>query len=118
LAHLAGLANLEQLDLAFTSVGDVGLVQVKLLSKLSELNLSHTKITDAGLDTLKGLANLRSLDLTSTKVSESGVARLRRQRPELQIKDDQGVGSLDDVRFPGLPRFNRPSRTTPARDAP
>ena len=88
LAHLAGLRELEWLDLSNNDVTDAGLVYLAELSQLEELNLAHNAISDAGLAQLAGLRRLKFLDLTNTQVTEEGIERLLEALPELEVTDD------------------------------
>ena len=105
LAHLAGLTNLEALELSqLSAVTDAGLVHLKGMSKLVELHLSDTKITDAGLAHLKGLANLTRLGLSGTQVSDAGLPHLMaltklRHVSLLRARvTDEGVKKLKEAR--------------------
>lgn len=51
-SFLAGLANLESINLSFTAVTDSGLRKSSALSSLKSLNLDAHQITDAGLAAL------------------------------------------------------------------
>ena len=75
-AQLAGLANLEALDLSASQTTDAGLAQLANLTKMRELNLAETKITDAGLAHLEGMADLRTLNLHGTATTDKGLTTL------------------------------------------
>ena len=85
LAHLAGLENLQWLDLMNTQVGDAGLAQLARLKNLQWLNLSDTQVGDAGLAHLTGLKNLQRLHLINTQVTDAGVAKLKEDLPNCDI---------------------------------
>lgn len=55
LAHLAGLATLERLDVQKSQVTDAGLAHLAELKRLRMLWLSGTRVTRAGLATLKAV---------------------------------------------------------------
>ena len=76
LKELAGLKNLQRLNLGDTAVGDVGLKELAGLKSLQTLDLRFTKVTNAGLKVLAGLKNLQRLSLGGTKVTDAGVAAL------------------------------------------
>ena len=60
LTQLAGLKNLESLDLTGTAVTDAGLAQLTALKQLRELNLEDTPVTDIGVKRLQtALPNLK-----------------------------------------------------------
>ena len=63
---IAGLQELESLNLAGTKISDAGLVKLGKLSKLRELNLSNTQISKRGLESLVALPNLEKLYLYKT----------------------------------------------------
>lgn len=73
---LAGLANLQILDLADTAITDEGLAALAELTNLKNLDLSLTNVTDVGLWDLAGLTNLRDLWLNFTQVTDEGLAAL------------------------------------------
>ncbi len=67
LQHLAGLSNLKELDLRTGwSISDAGLLHLAGLTKLEKLGLAHcVRITGVGLQQhLAGLTNLKKLHLT------------------------------------------------------
>ena len=66
LRPLAGLQNLQSLDLSDTSAEDV--TPLSGLQNLRSLDLRGTRVED--VTPLSGLQNLRSLDLTGTSVSD------------------------------------------------
>jgi len=76
-AHLGRLKNLKRLNLgSCAKVSDAGFASLKGLTQMEELNLAYTTVTDAGLSTLKGFANLRQLNLDGLKLTEKGLAHL------------------------------------------
>ncbi|HVA47817.1 MAG TPA: protein kinase [Pirellulales bacterium] len=78
LAELAGMSNLQALDLEGTAITDAGLAHLSGLSGLRRLDLSGTSITDAGLERLQSLADLRRLFLAETAISDAGMPHLAR----------------------------------------
>jgi Leucine-rich repeat (LRR) protein len=77
LSRMAGLAQLESLDLSGTPVSDAGLEHLAGCRGLRELNLSQTKVGDGGVPRLMALASLRSLQLAGTGLTDDGVGQLR-----------------------------------------
>ena len=73
---LKGLQNLEELSLADTRVGDVGIRELSGLTKLQVLGLDRTLVTDEGMQHLRPLQNLTLLSLRLTAVSDKGIAQL------------------------------------------
>ncbi|MFN0100698.1 MAG: leucine-rich repeat domain-containing protein [Bryobacteraceae bacterium] len=76
LAPLAGLTELEDLDLHGTGVRDESVVHLARLRALRRLDLQGTSISDAAVATLEQLTNLETLNLYRTKISNAGLARL------------------------------------------
>ena len=60
LKELAGLKNLQDLDLFGTKVTDTGLKELVGLKSLQSLYLCSTKVTDAGMKELAGLQSLKT----------------------------------------------------------
>ena len=85
LKELTGLKNLQALSLNLTKVTDTGLRELAGLKNLQSLDLQGTQVTDAGLKHLAGLKNLKSLILSSTNVTADGVAALRKDLPACKI---------------------------------
>ncbi|MGD9645330.1 MAG: protein kinase [Pirellulales bacterium] len=77
LTRMAGLAQLESLDLSGTPISDAGIEHLGDCRGLRELNLSQTKVTDAGMPALAPLVSLRSLQLAGTGLTDDGVGPLR-----------------------------------------
>ena len=62
LKELAGLKNLQSLNLAYTKVTDAGLKELAGAEELAiRCTFTHTKVTDAGLKELAGLKSLQTL---------------------------------------------------------
>ncbi|MBX9790309.1 MAG: protein kinase [Pirellulales bacterium] len=106
LARMAGLAQLESLDLSNTPIGNAGLEHLAGCRGLRELNLSQTKIDDTGLARLAALTSLRSLQLAGTAVTDAGIGQLR-SLGELEQLSLAGTGVTDAsagvlTRFPKL----------------
>ncbi|MEO1982653.1 MAG: PQQ-binding-like beta-propeller repeat protein [Fuerstiella sp.] len=84
--QLQAFENLRDLDLSLTPVGDAGLKQLTSLKKLKHLHLLYSegfagpKITNAGLKQLSELKQLSSLNLVGAKVTDHGVDDLIRLR--------------------------------------
>ena len=75
-AHLAGLTELQGLDIRSNRITDEGLTHLKNLKKLEWLQLSYSQITDAGLAQLKNLTELRALGLCGTQITGAGLRHL------------------------------------------
>jgi len=76
LKHLAGLTNLENLDLDATKISDDGLPHLAGLTNLVELHLNQTKTTDAGLEFIGKLKKLEALYIGDTAITGKGLKYL------------------------------------------
>ncbi len=76
--EIAGLKQLQTLDLSNSVVTDAGLKELAGLDQLQTLHLWHTKITDTGLKELAGLQQLQTLNLVGTQVTDAGMKELAR----------------------------------------
>lgn len=91
LKELAPFVNLRELDLSLTSVSDAGLRHLTILKKLSGLTLLYSegfagpKITNAGLKPLSEMTQLTTLNLVGAKIDDAGVADLLRLRNLKQL---------------------------------
>jgi|GEM_PF-1174907 len=100
LAHIAGLTELEELDLGDTQIGDAGLAHLPGLTKLKKLQLRSNpatdRITDAGLAHLKNLKSLEVIDLPYTRITDVGVEYLT-QIESLKEMNPYGNGITDKI---------------------
>ena len=86
LEKLAGLRNLERLDLSRTPVSAAGLRALRGLGRLRELRLALAKnIDDEAVAALIEMKSLRVVMLEGTRISADGAARLRAARPDLRL---------------------------------
>lgn len=76
LSVVAGLEQLENLELGYSRVTDRGLKYLAGLKKLKILELSGCNITDEGLRQLAGNTNLRWLLLANTRITGDGLEHL------------------------------------------
>ncbi len=79
---LAGLPQLETLNLSSTGITSTGMVVLAALTRLERLDLSFcNRITDPGLKSLRSLPNLEYLDVQGcVKLTQGGLARMNRPR--------------------------------------
>ncbi len=101
---LAGLANLEILYLSGTGVSDVS--PLSGLANLEFLSLSGTGVSD--VSPLAGLANLKLLNLSGTGVSDvsplSGLANLEHlDLSGTGVSDESPLAGIKDLQIIGLP---------------
>ena len=85
LRHLRDYPSLTELHLINVPITDAGVLQVCQMKQLIFLDLSGTRITDDGLVYVSELPNLQKLLLIGSDATHDGVARLRRQRPNLEV---------------------------------
>jgi len=79
LVHVAGMTNVEQLDLDnMKMIGD-GLKHLAGMQKLKDLSLYEAKISESALSHLPALPALRSINLIGCGVTDSGLKHLARQ---------------------------------------
>ena len=84
-AGLDGIEGLrvEELNLDWTGLSDLGVVKLTQLPKLRRLSLRFTAVTDAGLRHLGRNRELSFVDVSGTKVTEGGVRDLVRELPNV-----------------------------------
>jgi Leucine-rich repeat (LRR) protein len=86
LERLAGLRNLEVLDVSRTPVNAAGVRSLRGLGKLRELRLAAAKnIDDTVIPLLEEWRALQVVALEGSRVSAEGIARLRKARPDLKL---------------------------------
>jgi Leucine-rich repeat (LRR) protein len=96
---LATLKQLQSLRLAQTWVTDIGLASLINMPRLAVLDLRDTAVTDDGLSTLARLPALRQLLLKNSDVTAEGVARLRSERPDVDVEFSAGIDESVTVRL-------------------
>ncbi len=84
--HLAGLTQLEWLNVDNTHLTDAGLPYLKDMTSLKFLHLGSTGVTDAGMPALVSLKSLKDLKVTRTAVTEEGVQVVREAIPGINIQ--------------------------------
>jgi hypothetical protein len=105
LRYLAGLPELERLDVSGTSITDRGLEVFRHCPALRSLSLAGTHVTDAGAPHLAGCAELESINLSWTATGD-GVVRAMAGKSRLR-EFHSGAGLTNDglAAFRYLPRF-------------
>ena len=73
---VAGLRNLESLQLYGSAANNATLATISHLPKLRKLYLNHSKVTDAGLVHLAGHPTLEVLELDNLGLTDAGLAQL------------------------------------------
>lgn len=95
LRNVASFSTLEGLDLSYTAVRGDGLARLAVLRRLTELHISGTPVTNDGLRGLAALPSLRVLDLSGTSIGDDGARHLG-ALPSLRVLDLSGTGIGDD----------------------
>lgn len=85
LSGIAALRNLRHLNLDFTRITAAGLPTLTRLPHLQSLSLAGVPLKAGDLGRLAGISSLRKLFLWKTGITASEVARLRRDRRDLQL---------------------------------
>jgi hypothetical protein len=70
LEELAGLKNLQALDLSNTPVTGAGLKELAGLQQLQEVDLADSRVTGPGVGALAGLKELRTLAMSETQLGQ------------------------------------------------
>ena len=107
LDRIAGLPQLEKLDLSHTRITDLGLLRLKDLRNVRELNLFYAElVTDEGLAAVKTWPRIECLNFRGVKVTDNTLALLA-GKDTIRALDigfaevtDSGLQHL--VRFKGL----------------
>lgn len=76
--HLAGMTNLESLDMRFTQISDEGIRSIGQLHRLRKLYLSRTGVTDATTEVISQLDQLEELFVSDTRLTDQSVPYLKR----------------------------------------
>ncbi len=92
-AHLAGMEQLESLELTPCPLQNTSLATMGSLRSLRRLDISGSRITDAGLHHLRELDSLHSLDIAQTEVTDAGLPSLAAipSLEFLEVSLDQGI---------------------------
>jgi uncharacterized membrane protein len=86
LANFDAFGSLTSLRVSNNEIGDAGVVALQGLANLEVLNLyGNAAISDASVDALASLTSLQSLYVWNTGITPAGIARLREQRPGLEV---------------------------------
>lgn len=84
---LAGIKQLESLDLATSPVDDAGVAAAVKLPALTRLTLyGATRVTDASVPVLGSAKTLQQVGLNGTGVTPAGVKKLRATNPDLTVE--------------------------------
>jgi hypothetical protein len=68
-----------------TQLTDAGLKELAGLANLQRLDLRHTKVTDAGLKDLTGFKRLKELRVGGTRITDAGVMQLQKALPQCKV---------------------------------
>jgi len=89
LAHLRGLAHLEQLRFGSPHVTTAGMQTIADLPALKRLHLINVPITDEALREFAKMEQLESLYLDGANVSDAALDELFQKRPKLHVHLNQ-----------------------------
>lgn len=78
---LAGLPNLEQINLAGCEVTEVDLKRLPLLPKLVGIGLTDTPVTNAAIETLLKQPQLKVIEYQQSNMTLDAILEFERQRP-------------------------------------
>jgi hypothetical protein len=82
--HLSRLPHLTRLQL--DNASDTTLRDISGLARLEELDLAYGTVGDVGVEYLKGMAKLQTLRLWYTAVTNEGVKKLKQALPKCKIE--------------------------------
>jgi hypothetical protein len=82
--------DFQLLDLSNTAITDAGVRQLAGCDRLEYLFLSGTAVTDAGLEIVSELPYLKMISVDGAQVSANALARMRAERPKLNITAMRG----------------------------
>ena len=106
LRSLAGATNLAELSLAGTTIRDRDCATIATHRGLERLDLARTAITDVGLAHLARLPNLQALRLGRTAITGAGLGQLATLDDLVDLRLP-GTNVADLASFPPLPRLRR-----------
>jgi uncharacterized membrane protein len=90
LYYIGQMANVTALYLQKTRLDGSGLIYLKSLPNLETLNLSFTNIDDRAVIDLLKFPSLKVVYVFKTKASKQVIEALRKNKPELQILEEEG----------------------------
>jgi hypothetical protein len=79
------MRNLARLILSRTEIGDAGLAHLAGNAALEEINLYSTGVTDAGMAPLAGLKSLKKVYLWQSKATAAGTQVLQQAVPGVEV---------------------------------
>lgn len=86
ISFLTQIKQLERVNLYSTAITDKGVKHLAACKGLKDVYIPKTGVTDDGLQELAALPNLETVNVCETAVTEAGVARLLKQRPDIEVK--------------------------------
>lgn len=105
LKQLKGFANLQHLDLSYSSVTEACSGSVLAMQNLNSLNLEGTSVTDEFLKQIASMESLTTLRLGTTKITDQGLAYLK-DHQSLKLLDLSGCQISDS----GLSKLGKPPK--------
>lgn len=114
LGPLAGLTNVEVLDLDGNIISGTGMDVAQSMKQLKKLSLSVNPLTDKGVETISKLDQIENLEIKETKLSADAVAKLGNMQHLKKLEMDDchispssiqylsGMSSLDTLAVSGV----------------
>jgi hypothetical protein len=96
LAHFGGCTHLNYIDLASTHITGTGFARLSEVP-IYYLNLAGAPVSAPGVDEIARMESLQSLILVNTKVDATALARLVRDRPQLEIYANRSQYTKDEA---------------------
>ena len=88
---LGGLSALRDLDLSGTALTSNGVAGLQPCEQLAVLDVTGSQVDDSVVDVLVSMPSLQRVFVWGTNVTGAGVARLRSERPDLEVIDGEGL---------------------------
>ncbi len=98
---MSHMTQLKSLEIGYTErITDAGVKELTKLRRLERLCLEWVPMTDSGLLSIATLPMLKSLEVPGCqKITAQGLAKLKRQRPQLAVKDTLTTLNIDGNSF-------------------
>lgn len=102
LATIAQIESLRLLILADTNVSDEGISKLVALPHLEYLVLNGSQVSDAVLDSVRKIRTLRGLSLLDTAITTAAVDRLKQSHPDCRVIHRPSRGEPEATSAPNV----------------